>query len=664
MGLSKPSNDPSMGAAMLLTTNHSLFERLAGGAPSYSGVLIRTDGTDPIAIKDGVGAALKATGISPTEVLTADERIIADVASMSGGEDELTMVLLVFALVAFVVTGLVVMNTFSVLIAQRTRELALLRTLGAVRAQIRRSVLLEALVIGLLASTLGVLLATGVMAALIGILAANVDGASFAVLSVSPMSVIVGIGAGTLMTLIAAWVPARHAMGVAPLAALRPADDATLKNKAGLVRIILGFVLLLLGGGLLAMGAFTNNLVIAFGGGLLSFPGVLLLASLFLPKSVSAVGALFRGTGVPARLASLNAVRNPGRTTATATALLIGVTLVSMMMVGAQTAKVSLNGTLAENYLVDLTVTDYDPQNPFTQADAGKARSIEGVQDVAVLNPVALSGGGQTVYATDAADLRSVLNDVSRIPGPGEVLAAQGNPGTTMKVYVQGNKQVTDLKMILSEATSVAPVMSTETAATLPAADPSAEAQAAMDGSFLWIKVAPGTSSAQVQAISKDLSKELNVQDYQVGGSVLERQMFSQVIDMMLMIVSGLLAVAVFIALIGVANTLSLSVLERTRENSLLRALGLTRGQLRGMLALEAVLIGGVAALLGVILGSLYGALGAQSALGEFSGVIVSLPWLQLASVIGISVLAALIASVAPARRAARLSPVEGLAAE
>ncbi|MEO6626926.1 MAG: ABC transporter permease, partial [Aquihabitans sp.] len=424
VGLSAPSNNPTMGAGMVLTTNHSLLERLSGGEPEYSGVLIRTDGSNTTEIKADVNAALKASGVSPTEVLTSQERIIADVASMSGGEDQLTMVLLVFALVAFVVTGLVVMNTFSVLIAQRTRELALLRTLGAVRSQIRRSVLVEALIIGLLASALGALLATGVMATLIAILAATVEGASFAVLSVSPIAVIVGIGAGTLMTVIAAWMPARHAMVVAPLAALRPADDASLKNKAGMVRIVFGFVLLLVGGGLLAMGAVKNDLLIAFGGGLLSFPGVLLLCSLFLPKSVSAVGALFRGTGVPARLASLNAVRNPGRTTATATALLIGVTLVSMMMVGAQSAKSSLNGTLAENYLVDLTVGGNSPEDPFSTADTDKARAIDGVQDVAILSPVAQSGGGQTVYAADATELTSVLNDGSRIPGPGEVLVA------------------------------------------------------------------------------------------------------------------------------------------------------------------------------------------------------------------------------------------------
>lgn len=149
-----------------------------------------------------------------------------------------------------------------------------------------------------------------------------------------------------------------------------------------------------------------------------------------------------------------------------------------------------------------------------------------------------------------------------------------------------------------------------------------------------------------------------------ISGGVVMKSMFSQVIDVLLAIVSALLAVAVLIALIGVANTLSLSVLERTRENSLLRALGLKKKQLRSMLATEAVLIGGVAALLGLVLGVAYGLLGARSALSSMGAMTYEIPWWQLALVLLISIVAALLASVTPGRRAAKLSPVEGLAVE
>jgi putative ABC transport system permease protein len=180
----------------------------------------------------------------------------------------------------------------------------------------------------------------------------------------------------------------------------------------------------------------------------------------------------------------------------------------------------------------------------------------------------------------------------------------------------------------------------------------------------LWLKVDDQLDAAAVRSLQTDMADELNVDEFAVGGGVMEKQMFNTVIDMLLMIVSGLLAVAVLIALIGVANTLSLSVLERTRENSLLRALGLTRRQLKAMLATEAVLIGGVAALLGVLLGSAYGLLGAQSVMGAFGAMSVSIPWFQLVAVIAVSVVAALAASIVPARRAAKLAPVQGLASE
>jgi len=178
------------------------------------------------------------------------------------------------------------------------------------------------------------------------------------------------------------------------------------------------------------------------------------------------------------------------------------------------------------------------------------------------------------------------------------------------------------------------------------------------------LKVDDNLSSGQITDLISEITNIAKVDSYMVDGGIVQNAMFSQVIDVLLTIVSALLAVAVLIALIGVANTLSLSVLERTRENSLLRALGLKKKQLRAMLAQEAVLIGGVAALLGLVLGVAYGLLGAQSALSSMGDMSYEIPWLQLSIVLVVSIVAALLASVTPGRRASKLSPVEGLAAE
>lgn len=182
-------------------------------------------------------------------------------------------------------------------------------------------------------------------------------------------------------------------------------------------------------------------------------------------------------------------------------------------------------------------------------------------------------------------------------------------------------------------------------------------------------RTAAGTDLDTVTDLVPAVAEAAGVSASQVSGALAERLMYQQIIDTMLLVVTGLLAVSVLIALIGVANTLSLSTIERTRENSLMRALGLTRRGLRTMLATEAVLIAGIAALLGSALGVFYGWMGAESLLGNLVAegsaagrLVPTVPWLELAAVVAVAVVAGLLASVGPSRRAARLSPVEGLA--
>ena len=659
------SRDPmTMGTPQLYATDATvaLFMPAEQGFNSIQAGL--DDGARLEAVQASLEQALADAGFTGLAVRTVAEQTEQTVATFTGGEDQLTIILLAFAAVALLVCSLVVSNTFSVLVAQRTRELALLRCIGADRSQIRRSVIVEALLVGIVSSIAGVALAIGLVGAIVAYLQTLPD-SGFATLAVSPLSVAAGLGVGVLMTVLAALVPARAATAVAPLAALRPADDVTAGSRRGRVRLAAGLVLLAGGSALLAAGALRSDLLLALPGGMLSFIGVLMCATLFIPSLVRAVGTLAAPLGVPGKLAAVNAVRNPQRTSATSSALLIGVTLVVMMMTGAATARDSLSGLLSQEFPVDVAISGgLADGSPFSAADADAARAVPGVA-AAVLLPVAgtidVDGYATEVYALDPADA-GVLRDRSLALAPDRILMPQGTKAETVTVQGAGNS--VELNVVLSESSAMRPLVAAATADLLGGVPAPADPDAYLNGPQLWLAVEEGMTTGELMDLQTGLAEAVGVEDYMVSGAAIERAAFEQVINVLLMVVTGLLGVAVVIALVGVANTLSLSVLERTRESSLLRALGLTRGQLRGMLALEALLIAGVAALFGTALGALYGWLGAQAALGAFSPVAASIPWSQLGLVLAVALLAGLLASVLPARRAARLSPVAGLAAD
>ena len=661
-GLFDASRNPRLGGMVQTVMPEQAWEAAYGQQAAVDSIIIKDNGSvSASAAQQAVKHYFAGQKKTDINVLSGDEKVLAEIDAMSGGDGQLTLVLLVFALVALIVTGLVVVNTFSVVIAQRTRELALLRVLGAKRRQIRSSVLIEALLIGIAASVLGVLLAVGLLYGLIAILHAAVPSMSYATVAMNAMGIVVPLLVGIIMTVVAASLPARRAMKLAPLAALRPFESATAKTRAGKARIIIGFLLALAGAALLVFGALAGQLLIAFAGGLLSFPGVLMIASLFVPASVFSVGRLLAGKSTAGKLAALNAVRNPGRTTATATALLIGVTLVSMIMVGGQTAKATLNAGVDGEYPVDLMVSlDGSKDGSVDPQLVERLEKLDGVVSGMAFErrfaEVETDDGGFNLplMIVDPQQFADVAWSADIVPEAGQIVFSSWDAKDPVQ-NVGGAKL--KVKKTSSELMGYNIITAQDAKSVKFEANDLVERGVAL-------KLDPQLSGSAVSELVQQVADAAGVDSYMVDGGVVAKSMFSQVIDVLLAIVSALLAVAVLIALIGVANTLSLSVLERTRENSLLRALGLKKKQLRSMLAIEAVLIGGVAAVLGLVLGTAYGLLGARSALSSMGELVYALPWWQLAAVLAVSILAALLASVTPGRRAAKLSPVEGLAAE
>ena len=624
-------------------------------------VELRVAGRDGLGADEVTAAVAGALAGRPVTVQTGTQRAADAAAALLGNATALAAVLLVFATVAVVVAGLVIANTFAVLLAQRTRELALLRCVGATARQVRRSVLGEALVTGLAASLVGVLAGVGLAAGVSALVAGLESPVPLAGVSVPPYAVLTGLLVGTLTTLVAAAAPARAATRVAPLAALRPVDAAPLRSRSGVLRLVSGLLLLVPGAALMVLGVLRADVLVALPGGVLSFLGVVLLAQRGVPPVVAAAGRLLgRVGGVPGRLAAGNATRNPRRTAATATALLIGVTLTTAMVVGASSTRATAQAGLASAYPTDVLVqSGGEPLPASLPPRLGAVGGVTAGTTVLGADVTGPDGVPMRAQGVDLDTVGPVLRSTAdvRLPATSEVVlpawhAGQwgirdGDPVTLRS----GERSRTLTAVVGGDEVSQPRLTAVDLAGLVPTAAPES----------VWLRLADDADQAAAIDEVTDLAGAA-VPTAQVVGLASERAAIDSALDVLLLVVTGLLGVAVLIALIGVGNTLALSVVERRQESGLLRALGLTRRQLRGLLAWEAVLVAGVAAVLGVLLGGLYGLVGAASVLGELGDVVLSVPWLQVAAIVVVATAAGLLASVLPARRAARTPPVAAIA--
>lgn len=629
------------------------------GGLIYSQVLVKLEpGMSTGDFREHI-SELSFEGVVPL-VQTPDDIVDEQVQQFTNDTDMLLAVLLAFVGIALFVAGLVISNTFSVLVAQRARELALLRCVGASTTQVRRSVLTEAFVMGLIASVLGVGLAFGLLSGLIWFAGATGIAGGVGVFAAGWEAIVLPIVTGLIVTLIAAHGPAREATRVAPLEALRSRSAEVLPQKAGRTRLIVGLTVLALGAAVIAVALMFEepviSLAVALLGSMITAVGVLMLAVFVIPTLTYRLGRLIFPRGVTGKLAALNTVRNPKRTAATAGALLVGVTLVATVYTGAEVAKSTLSHELAASFPIDMAVIVDDTDIESAELLA-QITSQEGVEQAVSARSAYVSTSEDSmiseIWGIDPHDFSAVTRDGDAVLRPGEILL--GSPISGESITVTGEAG----SLTLTGEQEGAPRY---TAFVTPADFEQIAGPHGGESHSSWValvKLGDGLGTTEILELRDELT-ELIPYSYIIGEGI-ERAMFDQIIQMLLLIVTGLLAVAVVIAVIGIGNTLSLSVIERTRENALLRALGLTRRQLRAMLAAEALLTAFTSALIGVALGVGYGFIGATSIMSAFGSVSYDVPWGALSVILGAALVAGLIASVMPARRALKLSPVVGL---
>lgn len=679
VGLTADGSGLGFGAPTALVSAATLADwRAAEGTDHWRGAtLLLSDPGAASAVSAQVASLLPGT-----TVLTGDEYGRQVASSLTSDVSVFQGLLLAFGAVAMAVAGIVIANTFTVLVAQRTRTLALLRCVGATRRQVRSTVRREALVVGVVASVVGIAIGVGLGQIVLMILGSANEGVPLpGVVPVDLWTIVVPLAVGVGVTVLAAGGAARAATRVAPLAALRPivadAPDGEGRRPAR-ARVVTGWVAIAGGAAVMALAVvwsqsdpastYMSALALGVVAGIVSLVGLVLAGGSIVPPLSRLLGrAMAAVGGVPGRLAATGTERNPARTTSTATALVVGVTLVTLMATGAGTARTQLDNALADQYSMDLAVSAQEGES-LSPALVSGVEKVDGVAAtvlaqvahaevtsetgtryasvLAVADPSAVAGVLRTSADTAALAHGSVLADGWLVNQDGPVSVG----GLELPaVYVHGLPDssliVTDDVMQHLESAGVVPDSQTILVRMTDGADPRS-----VVSSVQRVVTENTPAGAPVPA---------------VDGGAVERAGFGQIVDTLLVVVIGLLAVAIVIALIGVANTLTLSVVERRQENALLRALGLRRRQLRASLAFEGVMLALVGCVIGIVAGLVYGWVGSQLLLGvAVDGIIgVTVPWLAIAAVVVVAVVAGVLASVLPARRAVKVPPVVALGA-
>lgn len=652
-----------IGATLALFDTATAQQLYLDGAQVFNDVAVTGDGSmSNTALRDEIQAML------PADLEAADDAQVADENKdqLQQGLSFITTFLLVFAAVALVVGTFLILNTFSIIVAQRTRELALFRALGASKAQVTRSVLLEALVVGLVGSTVGLALGFALAAglkALFGALGLDLGQAG---LVFEPRTAVAAYAVGVLVTLLAAYLPARKAARVPPVAAMR--DDVSIPESSMRRRLAGGALLTVIGAGLMIYSLAFDGGLSALGGGVLAvFIGVALLSPVISRPIVAVIaGGYPRLFGTVGLLAKENARRNPRRTAATASALMIGLALVTTMAILGQSTKSSVDELVKSDLKADYVVSNA-VQTPFSASIAPEIAALDGVSaSVPFRFTAAQVNGEQAFLSSFDGQAMSQVIAVDLLAGSLDM----GSDG----VLVEDKRAATEGWQVGDPVTVVLPTGPAElhvagivkgsrfigSEIVLPPAALESGGVAPVD-SIVYVKRAAGADPATVQAGINAVLADLPTVTVKDQDAFAADQRAP--VDQLLGIIYALLGLAVIIAVLGIVNTLALSVIERTREVGLLRAVGMSRRQLRSMIRLESVAISVLGAILGIGLGLVFG-ISLQRSISDQGIAILSVPITQLAVFVLLAGVVGVLAAVWPARRAARMDVLRAITAE
>ncbi|MEV6007391.1 FtsX-like permease family protein [Streptomyces sp. NPDC051976] len=665
------------GAAVIYVDTATAQAKLLGDSKAYTGFgLTAAKGVTDDQLKANVKAAI---GTKYT-IDTAAETKKKDKDDVGGFLNFMKYAMLGFAGISVLVGIFLIVNTFSMLVAQRTREIGLMRALGSSRKQVNRSVLIEAVLLGITGSILGIGggigLAIGLMK-LMGKAGMKLDTSELTIKATTP---VIGLAIGVIVTVVSAYIPARRAGRISPMAALRDAGTPA-DGRAGKIRATIG-VLICAAGAVALIGAGQADKASSGGsllglGVLLSLVGFVIVGPLLAGVIVRAVSAVvLRFFGPMGRLAERNALRNPRRTGATASALMIGLALVAGMSVVGSSMVASADDQLDKSVGADF-ILQPDGQQPLTPALVAAIKSASHIQhftEYAGVNAKITTPDGKTgtkqlsaVSPTYADDLRlkTVKGKLTDAYGANAMSVNEGYAkshniklGDELAVAMVGG-QPTKLKVaaITSDDTTVdhgAMYINIATARQYLPKDKQPLDQ------IMFAKAVDGQqkeANASLTAAIKDYP-QLKVRDQADYKDLIHKQ-----VNQLLYMIYGLLGLAIIVAILGVVNTLALSVVERTREIGLMRAIGTSRRQLRRMIRLESVVIALFGALVGLGLGLGWGATGQQVLASQGLGIL-RIPWSTIITVFIGSAVVGLLAALLPAFRAGRMNVLNAIATD